>query len=92
LYRKPRASLPIPHLRKSAFILSNASNRLVVGQNNGFFCLLFLYRRDPVPFPVSQPSDLASSTALGNLKLSAHSGRSVGQNIKVSGLDVQDNV
>jgi hypothetical protein len=47
LLRKPRASLPIPHMRKSALIVPNASNRLVVGQNTSFFCLL--YRRDPFP-------------------------------------------
>jgi len=32
-------------MRKSALIVTNASNLLVVGQNISFFCLL--YRRDP---------------------------------------------
>jgi hypothetical protein len=47
LDREPHASLPIPHLRMSALIVPNASNRLVVGLNAGFFCLCLLYRRDP---------------------------------------------
>src|SRR6201987_895011 len=36
-YRKPRASLPIRRMRKSAFIVPNASNRLFAGQNTIFF-------------------------------------------------------
>jgi hypothetical protein len=46
-------------MRKSALIVTNASNLLVVGQNISFFCLL--YRRDPFclgpqpSFPVVGP-------------------------------------
>jgi hypothetical protein len=43
---KNHSSLPIPHTGNSALIVPNASNRLVVGQNTSFFCLLYLYRRD----------------------------------------------
>jgi hypothetical protein len=37
-----RASPPIPHIRKSALIVPNASNCSVVGQKTGFFCPLYI--------------------------------------------------
>jgi hypothetical protein len=44
--RKPCAPLSIPHMKMSTLVVLLASNRLVVGQNTNFLCLL--YRRDPL--------------------------------------------
>jgi hypothetical protein len=84
LHRKPRASLPIPHMGNLTRIVPNASNRSVVGQNTSFFCPL--YRRDP------SFSSLLLSLLCAELKRTAagsrrkcHSGRSGLKEAPISG-------
>jgi hypothetical protein len=45
------APLRIPHMKKSTLVVPRAFNRLVVGQNTNFLCLLYCIDATPSEDP-----------------------------------------